>query len=173
VGALRVLIAYEDSHRAYGETVAMALRRLRPSAEVSVVRVRELGSEVDRFDPHLVICNRPNTVDPGGRAKGSLALLNGSSHLKSPASPRPWCHWWQVPVPESLVAPSVVSHAKSYSPSLSVSFKTPHSVSFLNSLLGFTPDIERSVTPPVPTTNSRMPPAALAVPSGFCGAKRS
>jgi hypothetical protein len=68
VGALRVLIAYEDSHRAYGETVAMALRRLRPSAEVSVVRVRELGSEVDRFDPHLVICNRPNTVDPGGRA---------------------------------------------------------------------------------------------------------
>jgi hypothetical protein len=68
VGELRVLIAYEDSHRAYGETMATAIRELRPSAEVLVVRARELGGGVDRFDPHLVICNRPNTVDPGGRA---------------------------------------------------------------------------------------------------------
>jgi hypothetical protein len=67
VGELRVLIAYEDSHRSYGETVAGAIRKRRPRAEVSVVQVRKLGSGVDRFDPHLVICNRPNTVDPGGR----------------------------------------------------------------------------------------------------------
>ena len=26
-----------------------------------------LGEEVARFDPHLVICSQPNTVDPGGR----------------------------------------------------------------------------------------------------------
>ncbi len=26
-----------------------------------------LGEEVERFDPELVICSRPNTVDPGGR----------------------------------------------------------------------------------------------------------
>jgi hypothetical protein len=67
VGELRVLIAYEASHRSYGESMAGAIRVLRPRVEVSVVQVRELGSEVGRFDPHLVICNRPNTVDPGGR----------------------------------------------------------------------------------------------------------
>ena len=67
MGELRVLIAYEHSYRSYGETMSDALRGLRPRVEVSVVQVRELGSEVGRFDPHLVICNRPNTVDPGGR----------------------------------------------------------------------------------------------------------
>jgi hypothetical protein len=48
--------------------MASAIRKLRPVAEVSVVQVRELGSEVGRVAPHLVVCNRPNTVDPGGRA---------------------------------------------------------------------------------------------------------
>jgi hypothetical protein len=48
--------------------MASAIRKLRPVAEVSVVQVRELGSEVGRVAPHLVVCNRTNTVDPGGRA---------------------------------------------------------------------------------------------------------
>ena len=65
---LRVLIAYEDSYRSYGQTMACAIRKLRPLAEVSVVQVRELGSEVGRLAPHLVVCNRPNTVAPGGSA---------------------------------------------------------------------------------------------------------
>jgi hypothetical protein len=65
---MRVLIAYEDSHRSYGEALEGAVRGLRLGAEVSLVQARELASEVDRFDPHLVISNRPNTVDPGGRA---------------------------------------------------------------------------------------------------------
>jgi hypothetical protein len=29
--------------------------------------VDALGEEVGRFDPQLVICSRPNTVDPNGR----------------------------------------------------------------------------------------------------------
>jgi hypothetical protein len=48
--------------------MASAIRKLKPSAQVSVVQVRELGSEVGGHAPHLVVCNRPNTVDPGGRA---------------------------------------------------------------------------------------------------------
>jgi hypothetical protein len=65
---LRVLIAYEDSHRSYGQTMASAIRRLRPAAEVSVVQVHELGSVVGGQAPHLVVCNRSNTVAPGSRA---------------------------------------------------------------------------------------------------------
>ena len=64
---MRVLVVYEDSYRSYGETMAGTVRGLKPGAEVSLVQARELASEVARFDPHLVVCNRPNAVDPGGR----------------------------------------------------------------------------------------------------------
>ena len=40
---MRVLIVYEDSHRAYGEALERAIRGLRPSVEVSLVQARELG----------------------------------------------------------------------------------------------------------------------------------
>jgi hypothetical protein len=64
---MRVLIGYEGTHRSYGETAAGAIRWLRPGVDVSLVHAEEIGAEVDRLDPHLVVCNRPNTVDPGGR----------------------------------------------------------------------------------------------------------
>ena len=64
---MRVLVVYEDSYRSYGETMSGTIRGLKPGAEVSLVQARELASEVVRFDPHLVVCNRPNAVDPGGR----------------------------------------------------------------------------------------------------------
>lgn len=65
---MRVLVVYEDSHRSYGETMAGVVRAHNPGAEVSLIQVRGLAHEVVRFDPHLVVCNRPNAVDPGGRA---------------------------------------------------------------------------------------------------------
>ncbi|MBA2618523.1 MAG: hypothetical protein H0U91_10200 [Rubrobacter sp.] len=65
---MRVLIAYGGSHRSYGEALGHALRRIRPGAAVSVVRAEDLGAEVSHFDPHVVVCDRPNGVDPGGRA---------------------------------------------------------------------------------------------------------
>ena len=65
---MRVLISYEDSHRAYGEALERTIRGLRPSVEVSLVQARELGGEVGRLDPHLVVSGKPNTVDPEGRA---------------------------------------------------------------------------------------------------------
>jgi len=64
----RVLVVYEDSYRSYGQTVVGAIRGLRPQLEAALVQVRDLEAEVGRFDPHLVICNRPNSIDPGGRA---------------------------------------------------------------------------------------------------------
>ncbi len=39
----------------------------RPRVEVVAAGLGGLGEEVTRFDPHLVICSRPNTVDLGGR----------------------------------------------------------------------------------------------------------
>ncbi len=47
--------------------IASAIRVLRPHTEVETATLDALGEAVERFDPQLVICSRPNTVDPGGR----------------------------------------------------------------------------------------------------------
>ena len=65
---VKVLISYEESHLSYRDIVAEVIRELRPQAEVRTVYLRALGDEIERVDPHLVICSRPNTLDPGGRA---------------------------------------------------------------------------------------------------------
>ncbi len=62
-----VLIAFEVGYRSYGQTAAGAIRWLRPGTEVSLVRAGDLGEALGRFDPHMVVCNRPNGVDLGGR----------------------------------------------------------------------------------------------------------
>ena len=65
---LRSMVAFEDRYRTYGETMAAVIRALRPRAKVSIARSRGLGAELRRFDPHLVVCDTLNTVEPGGRA---------------------------------------------------------------------------------------------------------
>jgi len=47
--------------------MANAVRMYRPRVEVVAAGLGGLGEEVTRFDPHLVICSRPNTVDLGSR----------------------------------------------------------------------------------------------------------
>ncbi len=61
------IVAIEEDYRAYREVIASAVQVLRPRAEVETASLEALGEEVERFDPHLIICTQPNTVDPGGR----------------------------------------------------------------------------------------------------------
>ena len=66
---MRALIVYEDSHRAYGEAMVGAVRASRPSLEeVALAHLRDLEAALERFDPHLVVSSRPNTLDVGARA---------------------------------------------------------------------------------------------------------
>jgi len=49
IGELRVLAAYEDDHRSYGQALEATLREMWPGVEVSLVRAEELirgGREV-------------------------------------------------------------------------------------------------------------------------------
>ncbi len=64
---MRVLIAFEESYRSYGQTAAGAIRWLRPGTEVSLARAEELGEALGSFDPHMVVCNSPNGIDLGCR----------------------------------------------------------------------------------------------------------
>jgi hypothetical protein len=66
---MRVLIVYEDSHRAYGEAMVGAVRASRPGLEeVALAHLRDLEAALERFDPHLVVSSRPNPSDVGARA---------------------------------------------------------------------------------------------------------
>jgi hypothetical protein len=65
---LRILIAYEKSHRLYGYALERAIKARRPHLVVETADGPEaLEAEVERLDPHLVISNHLNTVDRGGR----------------------------------------------------------------------------------------------------------
>ncbi len=66
---LRILIAYEKSHRLYGYALESAINIQRPHLVVERAddEPEALEAEMERLDPHLVISNRANTVDVGGR----------------------------------------------------------------------------------------------------------
>ena len=72
---MRVLLAFEEEYRVYSEAVADAIRIFRSHFEVALTNTEELEAEVERFDPHLVICSSPipsNPVEP--QLTGSIEL---------------------------------------------------------------------------------------------------
>jgi hypothetical protein len=75
---LRVLVAFEDDYRAYREVIAAGIRVLRPRAEVRITNSNAIQEEVKRFEPNVVICDRPEVADPNnvlGRIELSLDPL--------------------------------------------------------------------------------------------------
>jgi hypothetical protein len=60
-------VAFEESYRTYRETIAAALRVLRPGTEVKSTTLEELEGELERFDPQVVICSGHKEVEPGTR----------------------------------------------------------------------------------------------------------
>ena len=61
---MRVLLAFEENYRVYGQAMAAAIRQFRPDVEVAVVEGDDLESEVERSDPQLVICSPPVPENP-------------------------------------------------------------------------------------------------------------
>jgi hypothetical protein len=48
--------------------LAVGIRILRPRVEVETADLEALGEEVAHFEPQVLICSRPEPVDPGGWA---------------------------------------------------------------------------------------------------------
>ena len=76
---LRVLVAYEDEYRAYRETIAAAIRELRPHTEVVNAALAELEMMAPRAD--LVICSRSKVH----RTEGTLAWIELPNEPELPA----------------------------------------------------------------------------------------
>jgi hypothetical protein len=64
---MRILVAFEADYRTYRDVIAAGISILRPHVEVETTSLEALADGIERLDPRLVICSRPNTVDPGGR----------------------------------------------------------------------------------------------------------
>jgi hypothetical protein len=65
---MRILLSFEKEYRLYMEAMAAALREFRSDVEVALVNGEELETEVERFDPQLVITSPPvpdNSIDNG------------------------------------------------------------------------------------------------------------
>ena len=58
-------MAYAEEYRAYREVIAAGIRLLRPHTEVRTVAPTDLGAELGRFGPQVVVCGAPGRPDPG------------------------------------------------------------------------------------------------------------
>jgi hypothetical protein len=56
-------VALEDDYRAYRETIAAGLRILRSHIKVESVTLEALEEELERFNPHVVICSGNKDVE--------------------------------------------------------------------------------------------------------------
>jgi hypothetical protein len=77
---MRVLLAYEETHRAYRMVICRAIKAERPHFEVRSVGVSTIEGELNRFEPHVVICSCSSRDYPGGRA----------AWLEMPIEPSQW-----------------------------------------------------------------------------------
>ncbi|MDQ5827258.1 MAG: hypothetical protein M3441_24120 [Chloroflexota bacterium] len=63
---MRLLVALEDDFRAYRDTIAVGLQILRPDVEVESASLEVLDEELERLDPHLVICSGHEEIESVG-----------------------------------------------------------------------------------------------------------
>jgi hypothetical protein len=67
LGEIRVLVAFEDDYRVYRDVIASAISISRPHIEVATAGLGRLTEVIVRFNPQMVVCSRPNTLDPTGK----------------------------------------------------------------------------------------------------------
>jgi hypothetical protein len=58
-------VAYAEEYRAYREVIAAGIRLLRSHTEVRTAAPTDLGAELERFSPQVVVCGVPGRADPG------------------------------------------------------------------------------------------------------------
>ena len=60
-------MAFEDARGVYREAIARALGGLRTDLEVRRAPLADIGRELWRFGPHVVVCSQTDDGHPGGR----------------------------------------------------------------------------------------------------------
>jgi hypothetical protein len=73
---MRVLLAFEERHGTHMDAVRRAIRGYRPRAEVVVTLPGALEGEIERLEPHIIVCESPipETPVPKWRAYIELSI---------------------------------------------------------------------------------------------------
>ena len=89
---MRILLSFEEEYRVYMEAMASAIRHFRSDVEVAVVDGGELATEVERFDPQLVITSPPVPKNP---VDERLARIELSPEPERPSRFRVGDRYWE------------------------------------------------------------------------------
>src|SRR5215203_6919354 len=79
---MRVLVAFEEIRFAYSRVISRAISELRPGLKVRSIVLEELERELVRFDPHVVVCSRPNGTHPTSTRRGAWVHIPSDDGLE-------------------------------------------------------------------------------------------
>jgi hypothetical protein len=106
---MRILLSFEKKYRVYMEATASAIREFRPDVEVAVVNGEDLESEVESFDPQLVITSPPMPENP---IEERLARIELSPEPERPSRFRVGDRHWESTNPTLGEILSIVDETK-------------------------------------------------------------
>jgi hypothetical protein len=72
---MNVLVAYEETYRFYCSVIAKAIEDHHPHMQVRSVALEAMVEELASFDPHVVVCSRPNSEYLMGGTRGAWVEL--------------------------------------------------------------------------------------------------
>jgi hypothetical protein len=89
--AMRILLAFEYKHTTYMDAVRLAIRTCRPHAEMMAIDPGVLEAEMDRFDPHLLVCELPALENPCNNLPACIELaIDPSQPFRFRVGQRRW-----------------------------------------------------------------------------------
>ena len=93
---MRILLSFEKKYQVYMDAMASAIREFRPDVEVALIDGEDLESEVERFDPQLVITSPPVPENP---VDDRLARIELSPEPERPSRFRVGDRHWETTNP--------------------------------------------------------------------------
>src|SRR5215217_1498123 len=71
---MRILLAFQDQHGTYMDAIGTAIRNRHPQAEVFATHPATLEEDIDRLEPHLLICDPPISENPAYKVPAWIEL---------------------------------------------------------------------------------------------------
>ena len=90
---MRILLGFEERYGTHMDAVRTSIRRHRPNSEVRFTTPEALEAEIDRFEPHLLVCQPPALENLGSRL---LAVVELSIESSQPSKFRVGERCWEL-----------------------------------------------------------------------------
>jgi hypothetical protein len=78
---MKILLAFQHKHTTHMDAVQSSIRRHHPQSEVLAIDLEALEEEIDRFKPHLLVCEPPVSDNLGNKVPAFIELSIEPSQL--------------------------------------------------------------------------------------------